>query len=360
MSTIDTEKPVVHPIQGTYSAYRKDGSVGPAKNRLTHSHVRELYAVYLKMLNQGVEEHVALDLAAGLNRLNPSGERLTSQAMKAFLIDVFDAFGIAIEPIKFNQGHEKVVALVGPTGVGKTTTAAKIAAVARYRQSQKQVALITIDNYRVGGSAQLEKYAEIIGIPFRFAANKKSLMQALNKLKSNDLILVDTPGVSLRNVKQVEELRWMLAKIRHLETHLLLSATTKEEDMIDAIDKFGAVSIDRLIFTKIDESRTYGNVLNQLIKSKIPVSYFTKGQQVPEDIETATQEKIVDLILKDTERSDVWSKPPEVLAMEIERFRTRLIASVSTGDSDETQEALNVAPLDIFGDVPQRRFAGAL
>jgi flagellar biosynthesis protein FlhF len=273
---------------------------------------------------------------------------------------VFDAFGIAIEPIKFNQGHEKIVALVGPTGVGKTTTAAKIAAIARYRQSQKQVALITIDNYRVGGAAQLKKYAEIIGIPFRFASNKKNLMQALNKLKSNDLILVDTPGISLRDTKQVEELRWMLAKIRHLETHLLLSATTKEADMVDAIKKFGIVSIDRLIFTKIDESRTYGNVLNQLIKSKIPISYFTKGQQVPEDIETATQEKIVDLIVHDTETSDVWSKPPEVLAMEIEQFRTRLTASASSEGSQETQDALEAAPLDIFSDVPQKRFAGAL
>jgi len=352
--------PVIHPFQGTYGAYRNGGKTGTINNRPAHPAIRELFAVYQQMLGQGVEDRVALELSAGLNRLKPQRERLTPQALKAFLIEMFDAFGISMEPIKFRHGKEKIVALVGPTGVGKTTTAAKIAAIAKYRQSQKQVALVTVDNYRVGGAAQLEKYAEIIGVPFQFASNRKALMQSLNKLKNNDLILVDSPGISHNNPKQMEELRWMLAKIRHLETHLLLSATTKEEDLVDVIDKFSVVSCSRLIFTKIDESKTYGNILNRLIKSKIPVSYFTKGQQVPEDIETATQEKIVDLIVHDTKESDVWSKPPEMLAMEIEKFRTRLI-EVEQGDKqDDTYETINDASPDIFGEIGQERIAGAL
>jgi flagellar biosynthesis GTPase FlhF len=203
--------------------------------------------------------------------------------------------GITAGPLRIEPGKQKVVAFIGPTGVGKTTTIAKLAAIHAIKM-KKQVALITLDNYRIGSIDQLKIYAKIIGIPIEVASTGKEFKECLNRLKDKDLILIDTAGMSQRNEYQFNELRIFFNKVRSVETHLLLSATTKEADLIDILARFKVFRINKLLFTKLDESTSYGNMLNQLIRSKIPVSYFTNGQQVPEDIEIATLEKLVDLI----------------------------------------------------------------
>ena len=212
------------------------------------------------------------------------------------LIRVLKEMGITAGPVRIETGKQKVVAFIGPTGVGKTTTIAKLAAIQAIKM-KKQVGLITLDNYRIGSIDQLKIYAKIIGIPIEVASTGKEFKECLNRLKDKDLILVDTAGMSQRNEYQFNELRIFFNKVRSVETHLLLSATTKEDDLIDILAKFKVFRINKLLFTKLDESTSYGNKLNQLIRSKIPVSYFTNGQQVPEDIEIATLEKLVDLII---------------------------------------------------------------
>ena len=265
------------------------------RNHVPQNNARELFALHQRMLFQGIEENIALDLIEKINRIMSSENVLKNEELKSCLIHAFEKTGLRVSPIKMEQGKQKIVAFVGPTGVGKTTTIAKLAAIQAIKM-RKRVALITLDNYRIAGIEQLKIYAKIIGIPIEIASTGKEFKECLNRLKDKDLILIDTAGMSQGNEYQFNELRIFFDKIRHVETHLLLSATTKENDLIDILARFKVFPISKLLFTKLDESTSYGNMLNQIIQSKIPVSYFTNGQQVPEDIEIATLERLVDLI----------------------------------------------------------------
>jgi len=265
------------------------------RNHVPQNNARELFALHQRMLFQGIEENIALDLIEKINRIISSENVLKNNELKSCLIHAFEKTGLRASPIKMEQGKQKIVAFVGPTGVGKTTTIAKLAAIQAIKM-RKRVALITLDNYRIGSIDQLKIYAKIIGIPIEVASTGKEFKECLNRLKDKDLILIDTAGISQNNEHQFNELRIFFDKIRHIETHLLLSATTKENDLIDILARFKVFPISKLLFTKLDESTSYGNMLNQLIRSEIPVSYFTNGQQIPEDIEIATLEKLVDLI----------------------------------------------------------------
>ena len=163
--------------------------------------------------------------------------------------------------------------------------------------TKKKIGLITLDDKRIGAIAQLEVYARILGVQMEVASSKEEVKTSLKKLKRKDIILIDTPGISQKDTRQLGELKDLLDNVRPVEIHLLLSAVTKEKDFIRILEKFRVMPIDSLIFTKLDESSEYGELLNQLIRTKIPVSYFTNGPQVPEDIEVAALEKLVDLIL---------------------------------------------------------------
>ncbi len=265
------------------------------RNYVPQNNARELFALHQRMLFQGIEENIALDLIEKINRIMSSENVLKNEELKSCLIHAFEKTGLRVSPIKMEQGKQKIVAFVGPTGVGKTTTIAKLAAIQAIKM-RKRVALITLDNYRIAGIEQLKIYAKIIGIPIEIASTGKEFKECLNRLEDKHLILIDTAGMSQGNEYQFNELRIFFDKIRHVETHLLLSATTKENDLIDILARFKVFPISKLLFTKLDESTSYGNMLNQIIQSKIPVSYFTNGQQVPEDIEIATLERVVDLI----------------------------------------------------------------
>ena len=275
------------------------GGIKVLKNKpdnIFQNHAKELADLKQQMLSQGVEENIARKLTEEVNRIASSKKLLKDEELKLCLIRILKERGITAGPVRIEPRKQKVVAFIGPTGVGKTTTIAKLAAIQAIKM-RKRVALITLDNFRIGGVDQLKIYAKIIGIPIEVASTGKEFKECLNRLKDKDLILIDTAGMSQRNEYQFNELRMFFDKIRHVETHLLLSATTKENDLIDILARFKVFPISKLLFTKLDESTSYGNMLNQLIRSKIPISYFTNGQQVPEDIEIATLEKLVDLII---------------------------------------------------------------
>ncbi len=195
-------------------------------------------------------------------------------------------------------GFQKVIAFVGPTGVGKTTTLAKLAARFSLMEGKK-VAMVTADTYRIAATEQLRTYGRIMGIPVEVANGSDEIISVLNRHKGADLILVDTAGRSPSNEEQLEELKEFIAKSHADEIHLVLSATTKYLDMIRIIERFGmAAPINRMIFTKLDETRFYGAFLNLMNNFQIPLAYYSTGQNVPDDLEVADVPLLAERITK--------------------------------------------------------------
>jgi len=195
----------------------------------------------------------------------------------------------------------KVVALVGPTGVGKTTTIAKLAANYSLHVNKK-VALFTLDTYRVAAVEQLKVYAHITGIPLEVIEKPEDLNVAFSRHTDKDLILIDTSGISQKNTEQIKSLKSFIDVVPDIEVHLLMSSTTETKTMYSIVDNFSVIPISSLIFTKIDEGFTFGNLLNTTFKYKIPVSYLTCGQDVPKDIEPANARNIAWLVLYPNQR----------------------------------------------------------
>ncbi len=212
------------------------------------------------------------------------------------LNDVVAARVATVDPWEFNEG-QRIVVLIGPTGVGKTTTIAKLAANFSL-VGNKSVGLITVDTYRIAAVEQLKTYAEIIGIPVQVAFSPRELKDCIAKMKDRDLILIDTAGRSQNNYLQISELKNYLDGI-DAEIHLVISATTKSRDVDEIIKAFGQVTIHRVIITKLDETTAYGVVLQTCERAQAPLAFVTTGQGVPEDIDVATSEKIAQLILGD-------------------------------------------------------------
>jgi len=199
-------------------------------------------------------------------------------------------------PIVIAPKKRGLVALIGPTGVGKTTTIAKLAAQFALVE-KKKVGLLTIDTYRIAAVEQLKTYSQIMDIPIKVAHSPADVTSALEQLSDRDLVLIDTAGRSQKNTIYVHELRSLLGAAP-IETHLVLSASTKLHDMTDQIDRFGgATQIDRLLFSKLDETTTYGTTYTVAATSKLPVSYLTTGQKVPEDIELADGHKLAAMVI---------------------------------------------------------------
>ncbi|MBN2259004.1 MAG: flagellar biosynthesis protein FlhF [Clostridiales bacterium] len=191
--------------------------------------------------------------------------------------------------LNIKMPDSKVLVLIGPTGVGKTTTIAKIAS----RESlvnHKNVGLITIDTYRIGAVEQLKIYANILDIPVEVVSSVDDLPIAINILRECDLILVDTSGSSYKNVNQLNELKYFLDQIKEKEVSLVISMTSKNTDFIQILKSYQHAEFDNIILTKFDETLSYGNVLNAFYLTDKPISYISMGQVVPDDLEYATRD----------------------------------------------------------------------
>lgn len=192
---------------------------------------------------------------------------------------------------------KKIWAFVGPTGVGKTTTIAKLAALYHLRY-QKKIALITLDTFRIGAIEQLQTYAQILQVPLQVAKDRETLQKAIEHNADRDLLLIDTAGRSPQQRPELEELREYLGAKEQVDCHLVLSATTKETDLMFNIQQFNIFSVQSYIFTKIDETRDHVAIFNQIWRNKKPVSFMTNGQRVPDDIEMATKARIANLVMQ--------------------------------------------------------------
>jgi flagellar biosynthesis protein FlhF len=187
------------------------------------------------------------------------------------------------------------MALVGPTGVGKTTTVAKIAAAYRLRQG-RAVGLITLDTYRIAAVEQLRVYAEIIGVPMQVARSQEELRQILEDMSDLDVVLIDTAGRSQKDVDRILDLRQWLDVAQPHEIHLVLASTASRSVLMNEAEEFSAVGIDRVVLTKLDEAVSFGMLVEVIHSIGKNLSFLTTGQEVPDHIETARSSRLAELM----------------------------------------------------------------
>ena len=266
--------------------------------KMSHSQSQEDEVATLQraMENQGISRHVLDDMISKLNGTEILAPQNSVKAAKALEKYIRKAIRIA-NGITLYSDKPKIVALIGPTGVGKTTTLAKIAAKFVLEQGAK-VALITADTYRISAVEQLKTYSDILGLPLEIVYNSQALQEAIDKHQDKQLILLDTAGRSQYNVYQMKELNELLSIDVPIEKHLVMSATTKTSDGLELLENFSLCEPNRVIFTKVDETKTHGLILNILHRRKAALSYLTNGQSVPDDIEPASIEKLAELLLR--------------------------------------------------------------
>lgn len=203
------------------------------------------------------------------------------------------------QKIELVPGQPKIVFFIGPTGVGKTTTIAKVAS--RFKVDYgKKVALLTADTYRIAAAEQLRTYANILDTPLTVIYSSEEMNAAIERVKDYDLVLVDTAGFSYKNEDQRKDMRNLIESLDdkyEKDVYLVLSATTKYRDLMEIVDKYHEISDYKIIFTKLDETSSYGSLLNIRMYSGADVSYVTTGQNVPDDIEIFQSQKIVKQLL---------------------------------------------------------------
>jgi flagellar biosynthesis protein FlhF len=208
------------------------------------------------------------------------------------------------EMIKLIQEHQKpienknpeIICFIGPTGVGKTTTIAKIAADYLLREDKK-VGLITSDTYRIAAVEQLKTYANILNIPIKVVETAADLEKAMSELRDCDVVLMDTAGRNYQQKQYIDDLVQLLPDKTKIQINLVLSLTSKYQDMVKIIDNFQSISMDQLLLTKQDETSTSGAILNLIYHYSIPIPYIANGQNVPDDIISLTPELVADFIL---------------------------------------------------------------
>ncbi len=253
--------------------------------------------IFLDLMEKGVEKKMAKKIVDTLV-FQITGISHDNHEIKKKVFGIITALIGNPSPIKLLKGQRKIIVLVGPTGVGKTTTIAKLASYYKLMES-KRVALITNDNYRIGAEAHLSTYAKIINVPFFSVYDKKDIRFRLNELKGFDVVFIDTTGRSSTDTKGLEEIDKIVKEIPETEREimLILSASTKTEDLKNIYKKYSIFNPEKFIFSKLDETLNLGNLFNLKMESDIPVAYFTTGQQVPEDIEIAYPRRFASKIL---------------------------------------------------------------
>lgn len=259
-----------------------------------------LVSYYLKLIEQEVAEELAEEIVTKVSRGLSSQALANADAVHRAVHDeiarrlpVEGGTGKLEVP---EDGRPNTIALIGPTGVGKTTTIAKLAATFKLKQGKK-VGLITMDTYRIAAVEQLRTYAGIIGLPLKVVNTAEQLTEAIAEYKDLDAILIDTAGRSQKASDKLGELKQVLAAANPHEVHLVLSSTVSQKVLLQTIDRFAAVDADRIIFTKLDEAVTGGVLLNVARRVGKKVSYITTGQEVPHEIEPGNSDRLASLVM---------------------------------------------------------------
>ena len=282
-----------------YSPSREPGTVMEETAPLTVQEPDASASLRQDLVKSGVNEALARQLLeSALQRLTPAQRRSRRALIRS-------AGQAALDLLAEPSGQDglpgrKVVAFVGPTGVGKTTSLAKLAACLAL-QKKKRIVLMTMDGYRIGAVEQLRSYAGLMGVPFRFVGQVSDLSGAIEEHSQRDYILIDTAGHGPRDMESMGALASFLKASDFVERHLVLSAATRPSDLREAMDRFEVCRPDHLLFTKLDETSTPGHLLNELVRTQKSFSYYSDGQRVPDDLHAVPRERILDIVLNPNE-----------------------------------------------------------
>lgn len=251
----------------------------------------ELFRLFTDLIETDLAEDVARELVELVRGEAPAAARKDVQIARTWLAGEISRQIPVQGPIQPVPGQTRLVALVGPTGVGKTTTIAKLAANFRLRD-KLHVGLITVDTYRIAAVEQLRTYADIIDLPMQVVANANEMRQAVRGMADLDLILLDTAGRSPQDEVKLQELAGILDEAQPDEVHLVLSAVANASVLARTAERFAPVGTTALILTKLDEAAGLGNLLPLLRGGGLPLSYLTHGQNVPDDITPADARRL--------------------------------------------------------------------
>jgi flagellar biosynthesis protein FlhF len=267
----------------------------PHKRRFENEYVQVFYE---SLLEQGVAAEVAEGLLGDLDSVDEPDKIDISLIAKIVYNSIMEILGnpIYIDTVP-NRGESQIVVFMGPTGVGKTTTIAKLSSYLTLN-CEMQVGLITADTYRIAAVEQLKTYADILGLDIRVVYGYEDMAGQLDTLSDvNDIVLIDTAGRSHKNKENLAELEEILNVLPESKRYLVLSITTRYEDLLKIINIYSSITDFDLIFTKLDETETLGTILNICYLTGKKASYVTFGQNVPDDIETAKPDKIAKSLL---------------------------------------------------------------
>ena len=262
---------------------KKKESKKPAKEKKEDFWDKSLQLIYEQLVRNEVDPVYAKQMIYEVTKKGDKDiqlDNILSAVYQRIVLNLGE-----METIQFQGKKPKIVFFIGPTGVGKTTTLAKIASKHKLENNAK-IAMITADTYRIAAVEQLKIYANILSVPVEVIYEVNELKDNIEKFNQYDLILVDTAGRSHKNLEQCQDVKDLISSVSEYEkeVYLVLSATTKYKDMQKIVDTYSDIPGCRLIFTKLDETSAYGNILNMKLKTDLALSYTTYGQDVPDDI----------------------------------------------------------------------------
>ncbi len=255
----------------------------------------ELAEEYSSLAANRVSEALARKLVREIRAKLPPDELRDRTRVRAAVRGLIKDMIRCADGITLKPGRCVRVAFIGPTGVGKTTTIAKLISI--YAHRGREVGVVTNDTYRIAATEQIRRVAQLVGVPVRVCSRPAEIDAALREFEGRDLVLVDTAGRSQRNARRVEELREVLAAVKPDETHLVVSMTTDPQTIVDVAERFAPCGYDRLVVTKLDEAIRLGVVLDVLARVPTELSFIATGQEIPRDIEVADPGRLASLIL---------------------------------------------------------------
>lgn len=281
-------------LSKVYSEIQQTKSSADTEKNNYSNNVIQLF--YNHLIDNEVDHEIAKEILDEINADLEKDNMNINNVVRIVYNKLIEILGNP-QPIEYSIAHTpRKIVMVGATGVGKTTTIAKLTAEA-VLDKKKKVGLITADTYRIAAVEQLKTYAEILGVPVKVVYKPSDITKALADFADKDVVFIDTAGRSHKNEKQLMELQELMAFSEPDETYLVLSLATKYKDIRSILQKYEPIRDYKLIFTKLDETSSSGIILNVRYNTDRPLAYVTTGQNVPDDIEIINTERIVQTLL---------------------------------------------------------------